>query len=333
MSDRWDGGILLQPIAPDRPCGADVEYTVLPSFDAYRLFGQTAEIDPAPDWAKVRDQALDGLSQSKDLRLLAYLGAASLRTAGLREFATTLSIAAEWLAAYWAQVYPPVDEDAMVRRSALNCLADQVAIIDALRRVPLVSSRQHGTFSLRDIDIATGQMQSAKGETPADEGQINAALAAMPLDELIAQQASVAAALAALKRIDATMAAEAGPDAVPGFDTLSVQLSKIDRVFRTQLAARGNAPAVAADGSEASPPGQAASPVTAVGGITSRQEAIRALDAVAEFFRRNEPSSPVPLFIERAKRLVSKNFLEVLADIAPEGLAQARSVGGVPESE
>ena len=65
------------------------------------------------------------------------------------------------------------------------------------------------------------------------------------------------------------------------------------------------------------------------GVIKSREDAIRALDAVAEFFRRNEPSSPVPLFCDRAKRLVSKDFLEVLADIAPEALAQARAAGGV----
>ena len=63
----------------------------------------------------------------------------------------------------------------------------------------------------------------------------------------------------------------------------------------------------------------------AVGAIKSRQDAIRALDAVAEFFRRNEPSSPIPLFCERAKRLVSKNFLEVLADVAPDAV---RGAGG-----
>jgi type VI secretion system protein ImpA len=53
------------------------------------------------------------------------------------------------------------------------------------------------------------------------------------------------------------------------------------------------------------------------------------LDAAAEFFRRNEPSSPIPLFLERAKRLVSKDFLEVLADVAPDALPQARSAGGL----
>jgi len=65
----------------------------------------------------------------------------------------------------------------------------------------------------------------------------------------------------------------------------------------------------------------------------SRQDAIRALDAAAEFFRRNEPSSPIPMFLERAKRLVSKDFLEVLADIAPDAVAQARVAGGLRDGE
>jgi type VI secretion system protein ImpA len=52
-----------------------------------------------------------------------------------------------------------------------------------------------------------------------------------------------------------------------------------------------------------------------------------------KYFRRNEPSSPIPLFVDRAKRLVAKDFLEVLADIAPDALAQARVAGGVPQPE
>jgi len=69
------------------------------------------------------------------------------------------------------------------------------------------------------------------------------------------------------------------------------------------------------------------------GGIRSRDDAIRALDAVASFFRTSEPSSPVPMFIERAKRLVAKDFLSVLKDIAPDALAQAKAVGGVRDNE
>ena len=74
---------------------------------------------------------------------------------------------------YWPAVYPLVDEDAVFRQNALNCFADPVAMIDGLRRAPLVSSRQHGRFSLRDLDIVAGQVTPGESEARPDEAQIH----------------------------------------------------------------------------------------------------------------------------------------------------------------
>lgn len=327
MSAQSESQELLQPITADQPCGENLEDTpLLASFDAFRLFGQATPLDPAPEWDVIRAQAAEALERSKDLRLLAHLGAALLRTDGLVAFSRTLRVAAQWLETYWAASYPLVDEDAILRRNALNCFADPMAVIDGLRRLPLVVSRQHGAFSIRDIDIATGQMQPVDGDARPDDRRIDAAFAEMPLEQLQGLQQSVADAIDAVKRIEATMSAEGGPEAVPGFDPLAVQLTKIDRVLRARVAARtGTAglDAALATGGDGQP--------VAAGSIKSRQDAIRALDAVAEFFRHNEPSSPIPLLLDRAKRLVSKSFLEVLADVAPDALAQARSVGGLSQ--
>jgi hypothetical protein len=38
------------------------------------------------------------------------------------------------------------------------------------------------------------------------------------------------------------------------------------------------------------------------------------------------------LFIERAKRLVAKDFLEVLADIVPDAMDQAKAASGIREN-
>src|SRR3954451_24385700 len=199
MSARWESAPLLQPISADRPCGESLEDTeLLASFDTFRLFGQSRPLDaPAepdekripkpvesPEWVDIRDRALDALARSKDLRLLAYLGTAVLRTDGLPAFSDTLQIASQWLEQYWSQTYPLVDEDAVLRRNALNCFADPMAIVDALRRVPLVRSRQHGTFSLRDVDIATNQLAANDGDTAADQAQIHRAFASMPVTDL-----------------------------------------------------------------------------------------------------------------------------------------------------
>lgn len=331
MSAPWDE--LLQPISAEQPCGASLEDTaLLASFDTFRIFGQSMPLDPMPEWVAIRDQAAAALKKSKDLRLLAHLSAAVLRTDGLAPFAETVVVASEWLDTYWNGVYPAVDEDAILRRNALNCFADQMAVVDGLRRAPLLASRQFGVVNLRDIEISSGLVQPTNGDTRADEGQIAAAFAATDFDALQQVKDDVEKTIAALQRIDAKMRLEGGTEAAPTFDPLSGQLVKIVRVLRARLAARPEAASDESSGHEAGESQEATQPVQ-LGAIRSRQEAIRALDEVASFFRRTEPSSPIPLFLERAKRLVSKDFLEVLADIAPEALAQARAVGGLRPEE
>jgi type VI secretion system protein ImpA len=343
MSAGWESHQLLQPISADQPCGDNLEDTeLLSSFDTFRLFGQARPLDaPAepdekripkpvgsPEWIEIRDKALEALAKSKDLRLLATLGTALLRTDGVPAFSETLNVASQWLTTYWSQTYPLVDEDAILRRNALNCFADPMAVVDGLRRVPLVSSRQHGTFSLRAVDIATHQLTPGEGDAQVDENQVNAAFASLPLAELTRLHDSVLAAVAALQKIDATMRDAAGTDSTPSFEALSAQLARMSQVLRAQLASH---PASAATG-EVGADGVGTGDGASVGGaVRSRQDAIRALDAVADFFRRTEPSSPIPLFLARAKRLVSKDFLEVLADIAPDGVAQARAAGGLKD--
>jgi len=344
MSVRWESPQLLQPIADDMPCGQSLEDTeLLASFDAFRLFGQSRPLDAAaekdekripkpvesPEWIEIRDKALDALAKSKDLRLLAYLGTALLRTDGLPAFAETLRVASQWLEMYWSQTYPLVDEDAVLRRNALNCFADPMAVVDALRRVPLVRSRQHGTFSLRDVDIATNQLAANDGDTAADQAQIHEAFASMPVTDLSDLLESVVGAIASLNKIDSLMRDAAGSEALPGFEPVAALLARTGQVLRVQIAAHPNSAAVPSVSEEAAESGNGS--VSAPGSVKSRQDAIRALDAVALFFKRTEPSSPIPMFLERAKRLVSKDFLEVLADIAPEAVAQARAAGGLKD--
>ena len=245
-------------------------------------------------------------------------------------FRETLDVASAWLEMYWSQTYPLVDEDAILRRNALKCFADPMAVVDGLRRVPLVRSRQHGTFSLRDIDIATHQLAPGDGEAQSDENQVNAAFGSMPVAELAELHDGVVGAVASLQKIDAKMGEAPGADATLGFEPLTAQLSRMSQALRAQLALHPGGAAVSVTGEDSAGVGDA---VSGSGVVKSRQDAIRALDAVADFFRRTEPSSPIPLFMARAKRLVAKDFLEVLADIAPDAVAQARAAGGLKPDE
>jgi type VI secretion system protein ImpA len=361
MSAVWDAEALLEPISAEQPCGQNLdEAPVLPGaqtailsdFDALRLFGQTrspeappevedseeggreaAKVRPPIEWDRLRAEAIEGLQKTKDLRLLAYLATALLRTDGLGAFTGTITTAAQWLDAYWPQVYPLLDEgDAMARRSALNCFADPMAVVDRVWRQPLVSSRQHGRFSLRDLEVAQGQVQPARNEKVPDERGFREALKELPTEELTTGEHHVTAAIAALSAIDSRMRAEGGPDVAPDFGPLSTQLAKLARIYREQLASRSADAAIPGDAASGNVGGAVHGGFTG-GAIQSRQDAVRALDAVADFFRRNEPSSPIPLFVDRAKRLVAKDFLEVLADIAPDALMMARSAGGLKPDE
>jgi type VI secretion system protein ImpA len=319
---------LKLPLSADHPCGKNLEDTqLLASFDSFRLFGQVTPIEPAPDWREIKTKSLTALATSKDIRLLAHLAAATLRTDGLAAFFSLLSVAAYWIEQYWTQVHPLVEEDAILRKNALNSFADRMAIVDGLRRLPIVANRQLGSFSLRDIEIAKGQLTPSEADTaPADQAQIAATFAAAERDELTTLLSDVVNAVIALKAIESKMRDASGSEAAPAFDALLSPLSNIQRVLQEQLAARGDAD----EPSEGTMQAQSSGETTvAVGSIRSRQDAIRALDAVAAFFRQNEPSSPIPLFIERAKRLVAKDFLAVLADIAPDAVGQARAAGGL----
>ena len=334
MATREEIQQLVQPITAEQPCGENLEDTpLLASFDEFRLFGQSLPLDPVPDWGQVKARSEEALARSKDLRLLAHLASALLRTDGVVAFAATLPVAASWLETYWADTFPLVGDDILFRRNALNCFSDPVAIVDGLRRAPILSSRQYGTFSLRDLEILSGQLQPREGEPAPDGARAKAAFGALPIEELQALHQAVADTAAAIKRIESKMQDDAGVEGAPDLSLLTVNVAKIRKYLATELSARGSG--AGAPGEADAPAGTTAAPagVVAVGAIRTREDAVRALDAVSEYFRRNEPSSPIPLLVDRAKRLVSKDFLEVLAEVAPEALAQARAAGGLRQTD
>ncbi|MGH8294198.1 MAG: type VI secretion system protein TssA [Steroidobacteraceae bacterium] len=328
-----EASILVTPVADDRPCGEDLDEAqpLIPAgFDAYRLFGQLTpwSKDKQPDWREIRDRSLEVLAQSRDLRILAHLAAAALHTEGLGAFGQTLQAARSWLSTWWDAVYPRIDEDAILRRNALNGLADRVAVVDGLRRAPLLVHRQLGTFSIRDIEIAQGHLTPGPDEQPRDASHLDALLAAIETESLQATAGEVSLAIECFRAIEATMRDHGGSEAAPDFSTPLQLLARTQILLDGQLAAR--APAQAADtAADGGRPGA----LRVSGTIGTRDEAMRTLDAVAAFFRASEPSSPVPLFIERAKRLVGKDFLAVLEDVIPDSVAQAKSIGGVRDAE
>jgi type VI secretion system protein ImpA len=319
----------VQPLTAEQPCGVSLEDTqLLASFDAFRIFGQSTPLANDVDWREIKNRSLEALGQSKDIRLLVHLGTSELRLDGPSAYFDALVIADRWLKDFWAQVYPAVDEDAILRRNALNGFADGMAALDALRRAPLVANRQLGICSVRDCEIAAGRMAAAENEPAGlNQDQIRAIFTAAPPQEIATLDSGLGKALDAVRGISESMSANGGgSEAIPDFAPLAALLAKMRLAVKPYLPVQ----ATPAAGGEASGEG-ASTGGGGLGTIRTRDDAIRVMDTVATFFRTSEPSSPVPLFIERAKRLVAKDFLEVLADLAPDALSEAKRVSGIKE--
>lgn len=318
---------LIRPLSDDNPCGENLEDTqLLASFDGYRLFGATTPLGTEIDWREMRDKSLEALDKSHDLRLLAHYGAASARLEGWIGFLGSIAVAASWSRANWDAMFPRIDEDAILRKNALSCLSDRMAILDGLRRASIVEHKQLGKVTLRDVELAAGEVQPTATDTsPVSDSQITAVFTATELPPLQELATALATAITDLGAIETQMRDVGGSDASPDFDPLKVMISRVRKLVDAQLAARGvGETAATGEGGEAGAGG-------ALGAIKSRADAMRAMDAIAAFFKQTEPSSPVPLFLERARRLVGKNFLEVLSDVAPDGVTTARAAGGIKD--
>ena len=326
---------LNEPLSVTDPCGPSLDDSqTLAALEAYRVFGRLKTAADEPNWPALRNECLDALTVSKDLRVLAYLTAATLRIEPLTAALQLFPLIATWLDRYWDAVHPRIDEDALARRNALMFFVDRLGVLDALRRATIVHDARLGAFSVRDFEIATGALRLTDPETePASKDVIDSALAAADPSELRRLSDLAQAAAAALPRVEALMLEKGGSfDAVPQLEGLVQILQRMQ-----QMLAPHASPARQASGEEVaagSVPAAGAGPgqsVQHVGMIASRDDVQRALDAVVNYYRSSEPGSLVPMLVERAKRLVTLNFLDALAEVAPEALDPVKKAVGVRE--
>jgi len=69
------------------------------------------------------------------------------------------------------------------------------------------------------------------------------------------------------------------------------------------------------------------------GSINTRADVLKALNLICDYYRNNEPSSPVPLILQRAQRLVDKDFMAIMNDLTPDALTQLRVITGTKAEE
>lgn len=60
----------------------------------------------------------------------------------------------------------------------------------------------------------------------------------------------------------------------------------------------------------------------------TREDAQLMLEKARQYFLLYEPSHPAPLLIERVQRLIEMNFMDIIRDLAPDGVHQLENIFG-----
>jgi type VI secretion system protein ImpA len=350
--DTIDVDGLLKDLTAEDPCGSNLEYD--PSFLAMeeaargkpeREYGKTRIPAEPPKWTEVRRLALSLSDRTRDLRVAVYLAKALLATEGLAGLANGLALMRGLVERHWLAVHPRLDpaagNDPTLRINTIASLCDAENVLRPLRETPLARVPSLGSVTLRAIDIAAGTWAVPEDQRAGemDQSTVDAVFTGCDLDELRGTAAAVAQAREHAVALVAALAEHTETVGAVDLGALEKSLARLRDVLAEQLAKRSGGGATSVQ-PEAAPTTVAASVTPAVplsaavpGQINSAADVIRVLDSICAYYARHEPSSPVPLLLQRAKRLVSKDFLEILRDLTPDGVAQAELIGGVAHKD
>ena len=319
---------LLSPVEGDDPVGADLSY------DAERqeiegAFERSVSDDGGDadvDWRQIIDLIATQSARTKDVWLAVYLCRAGAR-AGQAE---TVEAGAQFLAGlferYWERVHPQLEDFGVQGRKApCESLTRLGEFLNPLRRMVLVEHPRLGRYTGQDFERFRENAEDEDGY-----GMFRAALNDLGSEPIELALARVTGIEDGIRRADAVLTAEAGEETGTNFTPTYEVLTSIRRAvahFSPNSAAELEelTEGEEAGGDSDADAGSAAGPRLS-GKIQSREDVLRAMDAIADYYRVREPASPVPLALARAREWVNADFLSILQDIAPAGMDDVRRV-------
>ncbi len=353
---------LLADLSPDAPCGEDLSYD--PAYGAMdRILTEgmsegiiegavSDEEERGPNWRDLRTTCLELFGRTKDLRVALHLTLALMMEEGMTGLRDGLAVVQGLILRHWDHVHPQLDpdddNDPLERTNILSSLSpppgaymDPMMFRKRVRSVPLCNSRA-GRFSFQNVEAVQGGEAAAEAEGgPANDlALIDAAFTDTPAEDLTATAQAVADAIECVTGIEDALTERIGADRSLQFGGLRDEtLGRIAACLDGYLAKRGLGVETSAepvdDEVEPGGGGGSAAPVGAAlsGDIRSPQDVLTAFGKICQYYENHEPSSPVPLLIHRAERLVSKSFLDIVRDLSPEVIQQIEQLGGVDSSE
>lgn len=324
-----DLGRLLAPVSDEDPTGPDLAYDPARyeieqafetevSIDASGVATQPSEVD----WRTIVDRIVEQSDRTKDLWLAAYLCRAGARAGELETVELGTRTLSGLLETYWPSVHPRLEDYGFQgRKGPCDSLVGQAQFLTPLRKITLISHPRLGHYSIDDFERFR-----LRGESEEGYGMFRAALEDLQyegLDEIIERLDAIADNL---RRADLVLTSNAddagGTNFKDAYEALG-QMRRAIQAFAPEPAPEENS----------EPPVQphvatsSFSNVAVVAArIESRDDVLRALDALSDYYQRKEPGHPILSLMHRAREWVGLDFMSILEDIAPGSLEEAKSV-------
>lgn len=338
----------LLPLSEELPCGDDLEdmddmafyelENMVPVSHEMGMFDNDEEVN----WSDVADKSQALLDRSKDIRTVLCLTQAELNLNGIKGFSEAINLLAKLMTDYWETVYPlldPDDGDPLERVNALKILGDSGSILNILKKLPIAESRGFGNVSLRDCEIANGSITPASEDESVEVSHVTAVFMEAKKESLVDKSLQISQLIEVLKSFDAYLLEIIPADAPTEIKTLIKVLSDMLKCInsnaqnRDDWAADSNNSESDADESQDNNENSSthAAAVKVKKGINNRSDVTKGIDDICKYYEKNEPSSPVPLLLQRAKRMVDMDFMEIIKDMAGEAISEVRNITGVKE--
>lgn len=330
---------ILAPISPENPCGENLEYDAdfqamgqASQGKAEQQFGDTIIPAEPADWNTVEKLATRLLGRTKDLRVMLALTHAWTRRRGLAGYADGLLLVQQALSRYWEPLYPRLEEygetDPFYRINALAGLGDKSDLTFALRNASLLRSNGD-EISLRDAQALLDGSKTECPDYPGGRPRL--------IDELArGGQPGTEAVILINERLLAIrdqLVGHLGESGVPEMEQLLKTVALVASACQITDISTLLPGAEASVEQSATPPTTAVAPVQQVTDwrsvqVTSRADAQLMLEKAKQYFAQYEPTHPAPLMIERVQRLSELNFMDIIRDLAPDGVNQLENIFG-----
>jgi type VI secretion system protein ImpA len=347
--EGFDLAALLAPIPGDAPAGVDLRGDATPQSLYYRLRDARADAraseraaesedplsTPPPEWRTIRDLGVEVIAEhSKDLEIAGWLTEALLRSDGLPGFAAGVQLMTGLVEDFWDDLFPLPDEDGVATRvrpvAGLNGQSGEGMLGPALRRVPLFLRPDGSPMPFWQFEQSENLAKT--GDPEIRQRRIDAGV--LPFETVENEARAAGRAHFAALKVEAQAAAEAwralaaaldarAADDAPPTSRVSELLERI--IEAVNRFAPGEAEMLMTDTAAPSLEGAAVPALAAAGGgigiagaVASREEALRSLAAIAEFFRRTEPLSPLSYTLQEAVRRARMSWPELLEEIVPD---------------